>query len=265
MRLGFVGVGRWAQKLATAFRACGAEIVCHVRSRECACNGMGSCPHCHAPGFGTKMKGGWRALLERPDLDAIIAVAPPEVTTEVALACAAAGKPVMATKPLFDHPASIRAPFYVDFWRLWSEAQREPETNHFSLYGPGPVRDFPGGFDYGPHVMAAMLDRPGFRLVHGFMWEHNTGEMIDVVFESANGGQFYGEFGNGAKDAVRNVWGHDETPLAIGTEPKDQILQRFCQSFLNDVSEGFVDTRLLNLSRDGMRELRKIREMACRT
>ena len=39
-------------------------------------------------------------------------------------------------------------------------------------------------------------------------------------------------------------------------------MQKFCRSFLSDVSEGFVDTKLLTYSRDGMQLLRQVREMA---
>ena len=34
MNLGFVGVGPWAQKLAAAFRECGAEVVAHDRNPQ---------------------------------------------------------------------------------------------------------------------------------------------------------------------------------------------------------------------------------------
>ena len=269
MRLGFCGVGKWASKLATAFRACGAEIVAFDRNKMPAifCEPHGPNYEQDArkagaiiDGFGKFMR--WQDQLADKSIDAIIAVAPPEITTEVALACAEAGKPVMATKPLFDHPKSIRAPFYVDFWRLWSKAQLEPKTENYSLFGSGPFRDFPGAFDYGPHVIAAMIERSGhFGSVDSAKLICARGEMFSVEWESASG-PLVGTFGNGADYAIRDIWGHEETPLAIGEEPKDQILQRFCQSFLSDVSEGFVDTRLLELSRRGMEELRRIREMA---
>lgn len=270
LRLGFCGVGRWAQKLATAFRACGAEIVAYDRRREDLQSPgileraglIDVTPESSGYGiFGKRTP--WREQLADPSIDAIVAVATPEVTTEVALACAAAGKAVMATKPLFDHPETIRAPFYVDFWRLWAGAQREWKSNQFWFTGSGPFRGFPGSFDYGPHVIAACIDA-GFPMLDECraMPSANGGELFHAVFSGGGDNYVTACFGNGSDGGTRSVWGHEETSLAIGGEPKDQILQRFCQSFLNDISEGFVDTRLLNLSRDGMRELRRIREMA---
>ena len=205
----------------------------------------------------------WADMIADPSIDAIIAVAPPEVTTEVALACAAAGKAVMATKPLFDHPETIRAPFYVDFWRLWSEAQRDMKANQFWFAGSGPFRGFPGALDYGPHAIAACIDAgfPELDECHR-MPSANGGELFHAVFSGGGDAYVTACFGNGSDGGSRSVWGHEETATHIGSEPKSTVLQRFCQSFLNDISEGFVDTRLLRLSRDGMRELRKIRELA---
>ena len=268
LRLGFVGVGKWAQKLATAFRACGAEIVAYDRSSPKCGNCLVSLSKCtcslvsHPSGFGLYCP--WRDQLTDPSIDAIVAVAPPEITTEVALACAAAGKAVCATKPLFDHPETIRAPFYVDFWRLWSEAhQYRRRRREFEFCGQGPMRSFHGLFDYGPHVMAAVLDvAPEAKLIScAPAIGCEPGELVAATF-SVDGEEVRTLFGNGAHKSIRNIWGWAATGEEIGHELKSAVLQRFCQSFLNDISEGFVDTRLLRLSRDGMRELRKIREMA---
>lgn len=269
LRLGFVGVGRWARKLAAAFRACGAEIICH--DRQTKPEGVHPADRPSLDGFGFWMP--WASQLQSPAVDAMIVVAPPEATTAVALACAEAGKPVMATKPLFDHPKNIRAPFYVDFWRLWSKAydsirRLPPHVRGESVWlsGPGPERGFPGGLDYGPHVMAAIFDAfPAARLVNcsNVTSDGLTGESFHCEFyDKRRDYTVVCEFGNGSEVPVRTMWSESETPTHIGSEEKSAVLQRFCQSFLNDVSEGFVDTRLLELSRRGMEELRKIREMA---
>jgi hypothetical protein len=216
----------------------------------------------------------WRNQLADKSIDAIVAVAPPEVTTEVALACAAAGKPVMATKPLFDHPETIRAPFYVDFWRLWSEAHGLLRSRalwpysesgiQIELHGSGPIRGFPGAFDYGPHVIAAVMDtRADAELVDAVALPCSAGELFRVRYLASNGWWTL-TFGNGSEIPVRNYAGCYEHGTRIGSEEKSAVLRRFCQSFLDDISEGFVDTRLLNLSRRGMEELREIREMAKR-
>jgi hypothetical protein len=293
MNLGFVGVGKWAQRLAAAFRACGAETVHFDRGTnqpstlpEAARAGAkAQADHEYVNGFGYRMY--WPAMIADKSIDAIIAVAPPEVTTEVALACAAAGKPVMATKPLFDHPETIRAPFYVDFWRLWSEAHRElrritdspewpPDPNneiHWRLCGSGPFRSFPEIFDYGPHVMAAIQDlMPLYSWSDPWICESHNGGQTFAIKGSGRGlgyWNFRASFGNGTAVPSRKFFLPGklvcvEEATRIGTEEKSAVLQRFCQSFLNDIHEGFVDTRLLELSRRGMQELRKIREMATR-
>lgn len=280
LRLGFVGVGRWGQKLATAFRACGAEIVAHSRNDKSAfgyvldnCGGGPS-----LPGFGL-LRHDWREMLEDKHIDAIIAVAPPEITTEVALACAAAGKPVMATKPLFDHPETIRSVFYVDFWRLWAQSRElslifranfPQRPLVIELHGSGPFRDFPGMFDWGPHVVAQLLDtfRNGEPVYDQVGKDTNeAGGELFTVNGRVGDREFTLVFGNGSAKPTRqmmagNIYVGIEEGTMIGTEEKSAVLQRFCQSFLNDISEGFVDTRLLELSRRGMAELRKIREMA---
>jgi predicted dehydrogenase len=279
VKLGFCGVGRWAQKLADAFRACGAEIVAHDRrSAGGFLRGTGGrCVSTEPENFGVRMP--WRDQLADKSIDAIVAAATPEVTTEVALACAAAGKPVMATKPLFDHPATIHSVFYVDFWRLWAEHQRLARSYvstlaarpiDITLEGSGPHRSFPGAFDYGPHVIACMLDLCGNakpELLGASRIECAQGELFQAQY-AVNLGmlgkrEFALRFGNGAPEGRRSLYGAEETPLHMpGMESKDIVLQRLCQSFLSDIAEGFVSTRLLDLSRESMAELRKIREMA---
>jgi hypothetical protein len=260
MNLGFVGVGKWAQKLAESFRRCGAEIVACDRALWHEAPG---------PGFGTLMH--WREQIDSRAIDAMVVAAPPSVTTEVALACAAARKPVLATKPLFDHPKSIRAPFYVDFWRLWANEhdwmKREDHKDRarYALLGHGPFRDFPGGLDWGPHVVAALLDAGYTRLVEAFrlnLGGPEGSECFQVQMADTEGRLAIGQFGNGSVNSVRVVWGEEEDASYIGGQPKETILRSFCQDFLNDISEGFVDTRLLNLSRETMRILNQVRETA---
>ena len=286
LRLGFVGTGKWGRKLAESFRACGAEILAYDRKWFMPADATGKTRD-DPPGFGSFMP--WRDQLTDKSIDAIVAVAPPEITTQVAMACAAAGKAVMATKPLFDHPERITAPFYVDFWRLWSGAHQDAKGSgkcvSIVLKGSGPVRSFPGMLDYGPHVAAAALDIAAgrsVRLVDSNRMQSETGEVDAgqwiIGGELTRGGTLVdGEFGNGAAEGVRSVSVHreydgkridgavdttHETPTHIGRQSKDEILQVFCRSFLSDVSEGFVDTKLLNYSREGMRLLREIREVA---
>jgi hypothetical protein len=283
LRLGFVGVGRWSRKLAESFRACGAEVVAHDRRTpsmsEPRYGSTDAYPEAAAAMAATQKEFGrykpWRDQLADKSIDAIIAVAPPEITTAVAMACATEGKPVCATKPLYDHPATIRAPFYVDFWRLWSDAHREfrdktdyrgPDGPRLSLCGNGPFRSFPGAFDYGPHVIAAMLD---VRFDFEDDWwgvkkpmPCARGELFQLDCELPSGEGCDILFGNGVAESERCIWGHEETPTHIGPQLKSDVMKAFCQSFIADVQEGFVDTKLLGYSREGMRLLRQIREMA---
>ena len=336
LRLGFVGCGKWSRKLAESFRACGAEIVAFDRASrvtparfhpEWRAGTPGTPPHGPpgllpgegvppADGFGTFMP--WRDQLADKSIDAIVAVAPPEITTEVAMACAAAGKAVMATKPLFDHPERITAPFYVDFWRLYSRGWKlfngPPHPGHgstsFELHGSGPFREFPGGLDYGPHVMAWILSRYGLGPDVGgaqrgalLQYAHRVTSAQGELF-SIGGAGWDARFGNGSPGAGAAIdhsgrsarsrgwsgkselpdcytsWiespteivfegpvgyaenGNDYGPQVRLVETKADVMQNFCQSFLSDVSEGFVDTKLLSYSREGMRMLREIRERA---
>lgn len=173
-RLGFVGVGRHAQKMAAAFRECGAEIVAHARS-SMAMGVQG--PFAASPTDPLP----WPDMIASPSIDALIICAPPEVTTEVALACAKAGKRCVATKPLMlQQPPVWRgfpAPFefawaniYVDLWRLYSPAWqamkaelrgKQIQSVHVDFYGNGPVRSFSGLLDYGPHALAFVADLLG--------------------------------------------------------------------------------------------------------
>ncbi len=279
MRLGFVGCGRWGSKLATAFRACGAEIVAYDRKqgRRGGYGGVDALLHDPepAPGFGRYVS--WRSQLADKSIDAIVAVAPPEITTEIALACVVAGKPVMATKPLFKHADSISSVAYVDFWRLWSESHRRAhdlwandksgQPLIIALYGSGPIRDFPGAFDYGPHVMAALFDiAPDAKIVSAKKVPCESGEFFTIVAEE-NGKQIVASFGNGAKGSSRCIGMPPfnlsfEEGTMIGDEEKDEVMRRFCASFILDVQEGHVNSHWLDLSRRGTDELKRIRETA---
>ena len=286
MKLGFVGVGRWSQKLAAAFRACGAEIVAYdrraaepvpIRGALSQILGYAHGQFHDLDGFGSYSP--WREQLTDPRIDAIIAAAPPDITTEVAIACAAAGKPVMATKPLWDHPERITAPFYVDFWRLWSDAHRETKRAYLEakkiprvfnyvrkLTGSGPMRDFPGAFDYGPHVLAEVLDIygefPDWRV------KFESDAKGERVFAGLGGPlSAHVEFGNGFDEPERVLGEADgvlyqEEGAVIGSQPKQAVIEAMCRAFMADVAEGFTDTRLLELSRESTRMIRRIREMA---
>lgn len=271
LRLGSVGVGRWARKLAESFRACGAEVVAYDRQSFMPSDATGT-TRADPPGFGRYMP--WRDQLADKSIDAIVAVAPPEVTTEVVLACGAVGKPVMGTKPLWNTPETIRAAAYVDFWRLWTFGHRvtkeawekDPSgTLVCNLYGDGPFRDFPGALDYGPHVMATLLDiQPGLTIKSAEKINGGNGELFRVRLGPGDIVAHFGNAGQGRSDR-RLAYGKTEWVEAgdySWGETKASALQSMCRAFLADAEEGFGDSRTLDLSRDGMRLLREIREKA---
>ncbi len=170
-RLGFVGVGKHAQRMAQAFRECGAEIVAYDRNRL----GPDWNPPMPLPldGFGMRMA--WREMVESPGVDAIVCCAPPEVTRAVALECASGRKRLVATKPLMvnwdtSQPlgASEDRDIYVDLWRLYSPAWlalkadlqgRKVQSIFINFCGYGPIRSTHSGLlDWGPHALAFLLD-----------------------------------------------------------------------------------------------------------
>lgn len=284
MRLGFVGCGRWSSKLAEQFRACGAEVVAYDRktppgrSLEWFRNGMPIPDPYELKGFGSHKP--WREQLEDPRIDAIVAAADPETTTAVALACIASAKPCMATKPLMlTEMPGIRSVFYVDLFRLWGDRwKRAKETLQLrstfegpqfkveiGFWGNGPMRSFPGSFDYGPHALAFAMDalgdvsllqvesiegRPDAELLRLIM-THSDKHPLDVMI--GNGGA------QGCREILLNghtIW---DEPVTLD---KSGEIRAMCRSFLDDVHESRVDHYTLDLSIRGMRLLQEAREMA---
>lgn len=146
IKLGFVGVGKHAQKLAAVFRELGCDIVAHTRaSRE------------PASGFGE---------LDRLDLaDRLIVCCPPKQ----ALAWAqTVRKPMLVSKPLLATDPDGLEHVSVDLWRLWSPAWvafrqacagRPIQAMRVVFTGNGPFREtHNGALDYGPHAMAFVHD-----------------------------------------------------------------------------------------------------------
>ena len=188
-RLGFLGCGPHATRLAQVFTELGAIIQGHDRKSDA-----------QGPIWaGPRMP--WREMLR--EVDAMVAVGPPDVTTDVVLACMKASKPCLATKPLV-FPArvittrvdellfqqqdaltgipglpqvqflslapQISRELYVDLWRTYSPswqamkaelAGKQIDSVSVVCVGDGPVRDFSGICDYGPHALAFVGDLLG--------------------------------------------------------------------------------------------------------
>lgn len=163
IRIGFVGVGNWAQQLQEVFM----ESLKVLR---------GGGYYRKSPEPSEKFGGNawryldWKELAHENDL--IIAAADPKTTTEVALYCAENCIPCVATKPLLEHPQLIGAPFYVDFWRHWSQPYRVfkssvigPVSCEIDFLGCGPYRETHDGLDdWGPHAFAYLYDLLGARV-----------------------------------------------------------------------------------------------------
>lgn len=297
MRLGFCGVGRWASKIADQFRACGAELVAYDRKNVAWVTTDPALllgregPQIDrlrqvipdVPGFGRYRP--WRDQLEDPRIDAIIAMADPETTTAVALACAAAGKPCMATKPLMvTEMPELKAPLYVDLWRLWGDRWKrakerllEPKSKEIFivLEGNGPVRSFPGALDYGPHAAAFAIDAfwNELTLANGVVDQTERGEIMRLFLSGPGRKQVEIRAGNGASSGYRVIgvrenimsdWGDPiwDEPSNIDPAIKEAEIRAMCQSFLNDIHESNVSTYTLDLSIRGMRLLQQAREMA---
>lgn len=278
MRLGFVGCGKWGQKLGQAFEAEGAELYALARGSDARRR--------VAPLDGTRHVKHWSELIEDREVDAVVCVAPPDVTTECAIACAKAGKPVMATKPLMlTESVAIRAPFFVDFWRLWSEAfaygiPKLTEKTEVVFEGHGPIRSFGGLEDYGPHAFAYV------RKLLGLTSQTLTTRSVLKLDSSLDGGELYRvesadgrwivQTGNGAPVGYRAVSCElgksmvkiiDETSEHMRAFPsfkedKSKAIRAMCRSFMNDISEGFVTTEWLDLSCAVMRDLAEVRRLA---
>ncbi len=284
LRLGFVGVGKWASKLRDSFASLGAKPTAYSR-----CGSLG------APEFGQRVKS-WKDLLV-PGIDALVICGPPEVTTEVGLACADAGKPCMATKPLMlEEVPLISAPFYVDFWRLWShtwqrlshyaEEDSRPRTLSVSMLGTGPYRSFPGLLDYGPHaaVFIRSITRDGISVKSALLHNEDAigGEVISATYTDGHsmlvGNGWQGKPSRGAildtgfsgtlqwdEDPENTtLWGPNEagTIIKLESEPKALAIQRMCAAFLAAIGKGSANTAYLELSCAAMRDLRAIGELA---
>lgn len=276
MNLGFVGVGKWAQKLAEQFRECGASIVAH--DRKTIGTNLG---YITDPGPWGRRRS-WMSMVEDEHVDAIIAVADPETTTKVALACAEAGKPVMATKPLvLTEMPKIRAPFYVDLWRLWGDRWARAKVEILAsplqnvtmiLEGCGPMRGYPGPLDYGPHLMAFLFDAFTHRWEEpqSHSWEiHDTGaQRWTMSFHCSVHLDRHREpewpdrtvtlrFGNASESGLRRVLLGDrivwDEPVTLD---KSVEIRAMCQAFLSDIHESYADAYTLDMSVRGMRCLK---------
>ncbi len=173
-KIGFVGVGKWAQQLEEAFSNVSPLPIplqdrAHSRSNDVKKFDSNTTDIAwkSISKFGKQFPS-YTELASNVDL--VVAAAPPAVTTKVAFYCATNCIPCVATKPLQAHPLLHAAPLFVDFWRFWSRAYQAMKTQigsrittlEIDFHGPGPYRDTIDGLsDYGPHAFAIALDLLG--------------------------------------------------------------------------------------------------------
>lgn len=159
MRVGIVGVGRWGRTLAQKLIEAGAEIAAHDRAGDLVMPDR----------FGPRVP--WRSMLDDDKIDAVVAATPPGVTGEIFLACQAARKPCLLTKPLIVDPGTeVTTTTYIDYVHLYSHlwnilwtllANAEIRSMNAVSTGGSPPRSFPASLDYGPHAMAMLLTAAG--------------------------------------------------------------------------------------------------------
>lgn len=201
-RLGFIGVGKHAQKLAAVFRELGCDIVTHVRAS--------SDP---APSFGER---------DRLDLaERLVVCCPPRQ----ALAYAQTVRvPMLVSKPLLATEPTGLEHVSVDLWRLWSPAWRalkqavagrQIDSLRVVFTGNGPFREtHNGALDYGPHAMAFVHDLlgeldPKYRVDWtgelGAKILHPSGGNIWRWSGTLGGAKAQALFGNGSQSAEMAV------------------------------------------------------------
>jgi predicted dehydrogenase len=266
MKIGLIGVGPHGRKLAAAFQAEGAEIAGHTLHSK----------RDPVPGFGLVMT--MPEMLRKCDA-VVLATSSPEANLANALDCAAAGVPVLVTKPLMlEAPIELRAPFYVDYWRLWDPQYLALKhavracgirkiTSNF--YGNGPIRGFPGLLDYGPHVLAYLHD-----LIEGdLVFEppiiekrEDDAERVKVtgwIGQDDAGADFFFRTGNGFTDrrydlVVTTKYGLDFSFESEATGVA--AVSPMVRAFMDDVRTGRIDDKWMKMTVAITQDLKKIRQ-----
>lgn len=241
MRLGFIGVGKHAQRMRAAFENAGAQVVAYDRAGE------------NLPHWGKRMSR--QRQLESDQVDAVVACATPDVSLAVAERAAELGKRVCVTKPLRWRRDDLPQNVWVDLWRLyspqWQRIRALPGKLEIVACGYGPWRETHSGLeDYGPHALAFALDaRPELAKVenwatprqrHGY-WSNSGVGAVSVL--CGNGER-------GCVDRARCEWSVsiDGQKLWQDELERTAALENFCEAFLRGDAH-----RTLELSCQAMR------------
>ncbi len=94
MRVGIIGTGRHGSRYATHILHDVGGLALAAISRR---SGAG---RTQARAWGCRFFADWRELVREPRVEAVIAVVPPALHSDIARACAAAGKPLLLEKPI---------------------------------------------------------------------------------------------------------------------------------------------------------------------
>ena len=95
MRFGLIGYGLWGRHHAAAIaKAPGAALA----AIACASEATAAAAHQDLPGVAVDV--GYRSLLARPDIDAVVVVVPNHLHAEIGVAALEAGKDVLLEKPM---------------------------------------------------------------------------------------------------------------------------------------------------------------------
>jgi predicted dehydrogenase len=227
MKLGIVGVGRWGRVLASTFEKANVEVSAYNRAD---------------PEKFTADVGKYLPLPELiREVDVVAAAAPPEVTSRVFTACQEVGRPCLLTKPIMgateiDDVKPLSATCYVDYIHLASPlyqrlkkaaSGRQISGLKIDFHGDGPVRRFPGFYDYGAHALAMVHDLLGFgRLTHIFALGTCVSgpgkELVHANFR-ISGVPVVATIGNGAKTSMRRVEVQLDGDLKITYAERDRI------------------------------------------
>ena len=220
MRIGYIGVGKWATQLRDAFEARGHETVWHARSDANSLNWV------------CKPKEGWGPIRRfntgnMPDYheqDLIVCTCPPGPLHYYAGLFS--GVPMLVTKPfdlerLEEDDLTRYAPTYVDLWRVLT-----PEWEAFKerfnaierdgtigvaidFKGRGPFRQWvSGAMDHAPHAMAYLLDMFLALVQSKLTWSMSNG--LDGMYAEYNVllGKASAEAGNNSDKKRRGVTVH---------------------------------------------------------
>jgi predicted dehydrogenase len=102
--VGLIGAGKHGRRYVNHIGGDVPELVLAALSRRDAVAG-----NAQAGALGCRFHADWRALVADPAVDAVIAVVPPTLHPEIAVAVAAARKPLVVEKPLAPTGAAARA------------------------------------------------------------------------------------------------------------------------------------------------------------